>query len=156
MDENQKTVKNLGVWLNFNHTLILQAHNRTTMTRYNMRNFKFKQLIGALVIVVSGFVLCFPVVSQAAVDSSSLRAANNVPQKYQSFVNTSDCINLTSSPYVIVLGNGGANMTLNCPASKPVMYSWQQNVGFGGLGAVSAGGGRSYVTCCSVGHKWSA
>jgi hypothetical protein len=77
------------------------------------------------------------------------------PQSYQAKVNTNDCTApIQSSPYVIIAGNGGANMNLTCPPHHPVMYHWQQEIGFGGLGAVSMGGGNARITCCALTHVW--
>jgi hypothetical protein len=126
-----------------------------------MSMIKTRNLVKAMAIVAASVSICLPSISQAATDSSTLQSqvassASYTPQKYQSYVNTNDCIKLTSSPYVIVLGNGGANMNLTCPASRPVMYRWQQQVGFGGILSVSSGGGSSNITCCAVAQKWSA
>jgi hypothetical protein len=71
-------------------------------------------------------------------------------------VNTQDCQVIESSPYVIVAGNGGGNMRLNCPVERPVVYSWRFQVGYGGFLAVNAGGGQTWITCCSMKDEWEA
>lgn len=77
------------------------------------------------------------------------------PYHQESYIDTQRCSTpIQSSPYVIVAGNGGANMNLHCPADKPVMYGWRQQVGFGGIFSVQAGGGRSWITCCAMNHRW--
>jgi hypothetical protein len=82
--------------------------------------------------------------------------AGLIPHSLQSYVDTKTCTKpIKSLPYVIVAGNGGANMNLTCPPTHPVMYGWRQEVGFGGLLAVQAGGGASWIVCCAVGHKWA-
>ena len=79
------------------------------------------------------------------------------PQKYQAYIDTHHCTApIRSSPYVIVGGNGGGKHHLSCPADHPVMSKWEQQWGFGGLLYVTAGGGRSWITCCAVGHRWQA
>jgi hypothetical protein len=108
-----------------------------------------------IIIFLSGFLLISSL--SYALGSTDVRPRGGlVPQNYQSYVDINNCTApIESSPYIIVLGNGGANMNLSCPADRPVMYGWRQEVGFGGFSAVQAGGGRSWITCCGVKHKWA-
>jgi hypothetical protein len=91
-------------------------------------------------------------------DSTEIKPlAAATPQTYQADVDTSDCTDpIKSTPYIIVLGNGGANMDLTCPKERPVMYNWHQEVGFGGPGWVSSGGGNTKISCCALKHSWQA
>lgn len=100
--------------------------------------------------------LFFPLSVLAAGDSSAIKPQTFNTQKYISYVNTKDCVTLTSSPYVMVTGSGGANMNLTCPANRPVMYNWKQKVVFVGVPMTGgpSGGGDSKVTCCAVAYKW--
>ncbi len=101
-------------------------------------------------------IVVFLVSSAFAMESSRLQPRQKwVAQGFQSYVNTENCTQpIRSSAYVIVAGNGGANMRLTCPPEKPVMYGWRQEVGYGGWPAVSFGGGASWITCCAVSHQW--
>lgn len=76
-------------------------------------------------------------------------------QVYKSYVNVNDCTNpIIAGKYVVIFGNGGADMEATCPDHHPVMRNWQQKIGFGGLGAVSYGGGGASVRCCAVSYRW--
>lgn len=103
------------------------------------------------------FVLIVVSISSFAAESTDLGPRKDlVPHSLQSYVDTNHCTApIQSSPYVIVLGNGGANMRLSCPPDRPVMYGWHFRVGYGSLtSAVQVGGGRTWITCCPFGYKW--
>jgi hypothetical protein len=105
-----------------------------------------------LIIAISG--MCCAGTCLATSDSTVINANKVNTTNKVSYINRGDCIVLQSSPYVIVAGNGGGNMNLTCPAERPVVSNWRFEVGYGGILAVNAGGGQSWITCCSVGHKW--
>lgn len=90
-----------------------------------------------------------------ATSSADVKPESESPMASQTNVDTSNCTSpIKSSPYVIVFGNGGANMSVTCPANYPIMHTWKQQVGFGGIGAVSHGGGSSSIVCCAVKRDW--
>jgi hypothetical protein len=117
---------------------------------YISKWFKLLCLIfsGYLSVVLSGS--CF------AESSTDLIPRQTQPQTLKASVDTNDCEPLDAGKYVIVLGNGGTNMKVSCPSRRPVMLAWEQELGFGGFGAVSWGGGEGKAKCCAVRHDWVA
>ncbi len=109
--------------------------------------------IKILVFVIVSSLLSAVCVAQ---DSSTLLAGNHKAQKYQSFVNTKNCVTLNSGRYYIYAGNTYKNTNLSCPADKPVMYHWQQGILMLGIVSVQSGGGSSSITCCAMSHQWSS
>lgn len=106
--------------------------------------------------VLMGLVCLFGAMNLSfAATSTDMKPTAEQPMASQTNVDTSNCTSpIKSSPYVIVLGNGGANMNVSCPANYPIMHTWKQQVGYGGFGAVSHGGGYSSIVCCAVKHDW--
>lgn len=93
-----------------------------------------------------------------AISSSNPAVMPNIgsPQGYQASVDTdmSNCSDYASDSYAFVFGIGGGNMKLQCPPNKPVMVYWQQEVGYGGFGVVTHGGGKAWIKCCPLKHTW--
>lgn len=114
-----------------------------------MSNRVNKSVLMGLVCLVGAINLSY------AATSTDMKPYAEQPMANQTNVDTSNCTSpIKSSPYVIVFGNGGANMNVSCPANYPIMHTWKQQVGYGGLGAVSHGGGYSSIVCCAVKREW--
>lgn len=113
---------------------------------------KSKFIINVLSILICGY----SIIAQA--DSTSVQPPGQMTQQQlESNVNLEDCTTpISSGAYVIAAGVGGRTMSLACPESHPVMYNWQQTVGYGGIGVVSWGGGESWTRCCAMKHQWQA
>jgi len=120
-------------------------------------NYWFKRI--AMVAIASFLLQSLPVLAAPPAQvSDSTRLNPSKPSQYmsyQGYVDTNNCVTLTSSPYVIILGNGGADMRLTCPADHPVMVNWNFQVGYGGLLVVQDGGGVAKAQCCAVAHQWT-
>lgn len=107
---------------------------------------------------ISLTVFAYVVSASVSYAASSTDLVLNTTQArvYQSRVNTEDCTDpINSGSYIIVAGNGGTNMDISCPPHHPVMYNWQQQLGFGGIGMVSWGGGSARIRCCALIHEWN-
>jgi hypothetical protein len=78
--------------------------------------------------------------------------------KYQSYVDTSDCQTMDKKIYAFIAGTGGGNLDQECPSNYPVLYKINQTVVYTTalpyLGATMAGGGHVQVVCCAVKHEW--
>lgn len=78
--------------------------------------------------------------------------------KYQSQVDTSNCITTDKAIWAAVAGTGGGSPDQRCPEDHPIMYSYNQTMAYTTAvpwtGAVMGAGGNTSAVCCAIVYRW--